>query len=107
MTDAFKPHIYPTNDPSLAAWACRGLGVTGYGANEARAYAQWQAGLDVSLTVLPTDTHARRLYETETANDPQVHCNRFPSWSELSADERDVYRRRVAKQRLDDLEVQR
>jgi hypothetical protein len=28
---------------------------------------------------------AKRAYEASTANDPTVHCNRFPAWSELSS----------------------
>jgi hypothetical protein len=34
------------------------------------------------------DGEARRLYNEYTANHPTIHCNRFPSWSELSAEDR-------------------
>ncbi len=36
---------------------------------------------------------ALRSYNDETANDPIVHCNRFPSWDELPIAER---RKRIA-----------
>jgi hypothetical protein len=32
------------------------------------------------------EREAHRLYAAETANDPIIHCNRFPAWSELSAE---------------------
>lgn len=45
----------------------------------------------------PTEAEkaARQLYIHETANDPVIHCNRFPAWEELSEKSRDEYRRRV------------
>jgi hypothetical protein len=38
---------------------------------------------------------ARALYATETDNHPTIHCNRFPSWAELSNDRKAPYLRRV------------
>jgi hypothetical protein len=34
------------------------------------------------------EERARQAYSQETANDPTIHCNRFPSWDELSEEER-------------------
>lgn len=34
---------------------------------------------------------AKKIYDDETANDPIVHCNRFPSWHELSEENKQKY----------------
>lgn len=34
---------------------------------------------------------ARALYEQYTANHPTIHCNRFPSWNELTQDGQDEW----------------
>lgn len=39
-----------------------------------------------------SDDAARKLYERSTDNDPTVHCNRFPAWSELSEGARAEWR---------------
>ena len=44
-------------------------------------------------------TPGQILYEAETSNDPVVHCNRFPLWSELSEASRKEYERRAAPTR--------
>lgn len=36
-------------------------------------------------------TPGRALYEKTTSNDPSIHCNRFPSWHELSEDTKDEW----------------
>jgi hypothetical protein len=38
-----------------------------------------------------TTRKARELYERETANHPTIHCNRFPSWDELTFQEREKW----------------
>jgi hypothetical protein len=44
------------------------------------------------------DTEARRLYNESTANDPDIHCNRFPAWSELTEKTRDYWRARTPRE---------
>ena len=39
---------------------------------------------------------ARQAYIDETSNHPTIHCNRFPSWSELSAALKAPYLERAA-----------
>jgi len=34
---------------------------------------------------------ARKLYTQMTDNDPVVHCNRFPSWDELSSAAKSIW----------------
>lgn len=36
----------------------------------------------------PEGDLAKKLYLTETSNHPQIHCNRFPSWDELTSEEK-------------------
>lgn len=38
---------------------------------------------------------ARALYTSETDNHPTIHCNRFPSWAELSDERKAPYLRRL------------
>lgn len=38
------------------------------------------------------DKEARRLYQKHTDNHPTVHCNRFPTWAELSVVEQEEWR---------------
>lgn len=42
------------------------------------------------------DKAAKKLYETLTANDPNVHTNRFPTWDELLEQTKDHYRQHIA-----------
>jgi hypothetical protein len=41
---------------------------------------------------------AKALYNKETDNHPTIHCNRFPSWEELSESEKDEYRLKVLQE---------
>ncbi len=75
----FKPHIRANVNPMLAGYQCQGLGVAGFGSTPEAAGKQWLQGLD-----MVHGREARRLYAAATANDPQVHCNRFPAAHELS-----------------------
>lgn len=40
----------------------------------------------------PDDTKPRQMYADYTASHPEIHCNRFPAWSELSEQERGSWR---------------
>ena len=40
---------------------------------------------------IPTLLLAKKIYDDETDNDPIVHCNRFPSWHELSKEDKQKY----------------
>jgi len=40
-----------------------------------------------------TDAAAKALYAKHTANDPIIHCNRFPMWDELEETSKNQYRR--------------
>lgn len=40
---------------------------------------------------------AKRLYSEYSGNHPTIHCNRFPSWDELSQAERDKWYAKVAQ----------
>lgn len=48
--------------------------------------------------IIGKDDEAKKAYEAST-DDPVIHCNRFPAWSELSDSERDEWRRRVTDHR--------
>jgi hypothetical protein len=37
------------------------------------------------------EASAAQQYVIETANDPLIHCNRFPSWGELSDEHKEPY----------------
>jgi hypothetical protein len=41
------------------------------------------------------ETAAKTAYQRITDNDPVVHSNRFPSWSELTEEQRNEWRRKV------------
>lgn len=43
------------------------------------------------------DRQARILYNDYSSNHPTIHCNRFPSWSELTDDQKEPWRRRVKR----------
>lgn len=45
-------------------------------------------GLEYGRTERRIEAKARQLYAAATANDPSMHCNRFPAWSELSVNQR-------------------
>lgn len=38
---------------------------------------------------------AQQLYHAATANDPKVHCNRFPSWDEMTGPQRWQWREKA------------
>ncbi len=40
---------------------------------------------------------ARKLYVAYTDNHPTIHSNRFPSWGEISHEERETWRNKVTK----------
>jgi hypothetical protein len=44
---------------------------------------------------------AERLYDESTANDPVIHCNRFPSWGELNEESRKPWRAKAYRQMID------
>jgi hypothetical protein len=48
--------------------------------------------LDEHYNKYDFDKAAKAIYNAKTANDPVVHCNQFPVWEELSAEQRDSYR---------------
>lgn len=43
------------------------------------------------------EARAQYMWLANSANDPDVHCNRFPSWSELSESTREEYRGRARR----------
>ncbi len=40
---------------------------------------------------------AEELYDAYTANDPVIHCNRFPGWRELNANQRFEWEEKARK----------
>lgn len=44
----------------------------------------------------PLAEPGRKLYEQSIANDPTIHCNRFPSWPELTKQERNHWNAKAA-----------
>lgn len=63
-------------------WTLMGEGPTAQDALQ-EAYNKIEAAGDPTLTI-----RARRLYNEYTANHPDIHCNRFPSWEELDRESR-------------------
>jgi hypothetical protein len=43
------------------------------------------------------DRQAKIMYDDHSANHPTIHCNRFPSWRELSEETKDAWRKRVLR----------
>lgn len=43
------------------------------------------------------ETEARKAYNAYTANHPTIHCNRFPSWDELTDQQKQDWIDKVKK----------
>lgn len=71
--------LHATSHEAIAAWNRRDRPASGEREGE-----------------VDTDRFARDLYQQATDNDPNVHCNRFPAWSELSKAQKDVWREKAA-----------
>jgi hypothetical protein len=73
----------------LIAGAAKGL-------SEDAPYTHW-----LPIPALPSvnytsiEDQAKKLYNAYAANDPIVHCNRFPSWGELSDERKFEWRRKA------------
>jgi hypothetical protein len=52
-------------------------------------------GMEYGRTERRIDAKARDLYHASTANDPTVHCNRFPAWSELTGQQKWPWREKA------------
>lgn len=53
------------------------------------------AGVEHGQAGRRIDAKARQLYTASTANDPIIHCNRFPAWSELTGPQRWPWREKA------------
>lgn len=52
-------------------------------------------GLEYGRLGREIDAKAQQLYEDQTANEPVMHCHRFPAWSELSGSQRWKWREKA------------
>lgn len=48
----------------------------------------YHAGINEGRRRRKIEQRAKALYSASTANDPLIHCNRFPAWSELTYSQR-------------------
>ena len=46
-------------------------------------------------TFVEINEEAKKLYYEITGNDPVVHCNRFPTWEELTEKTRQAWRNKI------------
>jgi hypothetical protein len=58
------------------------------------------AGVKAPLLPEELERRAQVLYRTSTANDPHIHCNRFPAWSELDEQAKQEWRDKVLRARV-------
>jgi hypothetical protein len=79
-----------------------GLAVAAAGDNLPSPYAPgsrgeylYLTGIEYGRTERRINAKAQALYDAATANDPTIHCNRFPAWSELTGAQRWPWREKA------------